>query len=187
MNILMIRYILEVEQDPTLLQKYGNGWYPNLDQYRLFLKKQQKNNQNFAKLIQRYRLVKKEDHLVETIFSSDLESISDFLEKDATKIFSGYGTISISNVLPEFLVPTCYISNGFFHDTEFLALKLVENGNFVVGVCDQQNSVFYQENMQKMNEFEKTLRKKHIPYKKYRNTQNRDTKAEVITYRREAL
>ncbi len=187
MNILMSRYILEVEQDPTLFRKFGNGWYPNLDQYRLFLKKQQRNNQDFAKLIQRYRLVKKEDHLVETVFSTEIENISDFLERDAIQIPSGYGSIYVSNRFPEFLYPTCYISNGFFHDTESLALQLVGYGSFVVGVCDQPDSVFYHENQYKMDEFEKILRKKHIPYKKYRNHQNHRDKAEVIAYRRETL
>lgn len=42
MNVLITRYILEVEQDPTLIKKFNNGWYPNFDKYRLFLHKQEK-------------------------------------------------------------------------------------------------------------------------------------------------
>lgn len=187
MELLMSRYILEVERDTSLFKKFGNGWYPNLDKYRLFLHKQEKNNESFSKLITRYHLIKKEDHIIETTASKDLESISFFLKREATIIPSSYGTIHVTEKIPATLeYPSCYISNGFYHDTERIALGLVGCGSFIVGVCDNPNSIFYQENVERIKEFEKILHKKHIPYKIYRHNNHRD-KCLVLAYRREVL
>ena len=74
MDILISRYILEELQDSSLFRKYENGsWYPNFDKYRLFLHK-------YAKTIEHYRLVKKSDHIFETVMSYDLVNVSDCLE-----------------------------------------------------------------------------------------------------------
>ena len=81
MGILMSRYILEIQQDPSLLKKYGECWYPDIDGYRRFIHKQEKNNENFAKLVKRYHLVKKEDNIIETVMSKELDSVSSFLNK----------------------------------------------------------------------------------------------------------
>ena len=43
MDILISCYILEELQDSSLFRKYENGsWYPNFDNYRLFLHKYEK-------------------------------------------------------------------------------------------------------------------------------------------------
>lgn len=187
MELLMSRYILEIEQDPSLFKKFGNGWYPNIDKYRLFLHKQEKNNENFAKLIIRYRLIKEEDHIIETIASKELETISSALNKEAITLQSSYGTIHISeDAIPDLKYPSCYISNGFYHKTEEIALSLVGKGSFIVGVCDNPESIFYQENSKRMQEFEKVLRKKHIPYRNYHHNNHCD-KCSVLAYRSDAL
>lgn len=187
MELLMSRYILEVEKDTSLFNKFGNGWYPNLDEYRLFLHKQEKNNESFSKLITRYRLVKKEDHIIETVASKDLESISFFLKREATIMQSSYGTIRVvKDILTTLEYPSCYISNGFYHDTEEIAFRLVGCGSFIVGVCDNPESIFYQENLERMIKFEKILRKKHIPYKNFHHNNHRD-KCVVLAYRSDKL
>ncbi len=189
MDVLMTRYILEIMQDSHLIKLYEKGnWYPNFDNYRLFLHKQEKNNQNLAKLIQRYRLVKSKDHLIETVFSHDINSVSFYLDtKDTTLIKTSYGTIQCScDFLDSLVCPTCYISNGFFRDTETIALKLVGHGSFVVGVCDHPDSIFYKENEKRMNDFEKILRKRHIPYKQFQHKNHRD-KASILYYRSDSL
>jgi hypothetical protein len=187
MEVLMMRYILEIEKDSSLIKLFGNGWYPNIDKYRLFLHKQEKNNQNLAKLIMKYHLVKSSDHLIETVASSELDNISFFLQKEANVIESSYGTIHVEKEIPiKMDYPCCYISNGFYNDTESIALSLVNRGSFVVGVCDNPDSIFYQENLKRIKEFEKILHKKHIPYHAYHHTNHRD-KCLVLAYRREEL
>lgn len=183
MEVMMSRYILESEKDSSLFKKFGNGWFPNIDKYRIFLRKQERNNNSFAKTINRYHLVKSSDHIIETVGSKDLESVSSFLEKDATFIESGYGTIKCSSIIPDNLVyPSCYISNGIYHDTEKLALRMVGYGSFVVGVCDNPSSMFYQENMKRIEELKKILNKKHVNYKTYRHNNHRD-KTLILCYR----
>lgn len=188
MEILMSRYILEIQQDTTLFKKFQNGsWYPNFDEYRLFLKKQEKNNNSFSKLISKYHLVKQQDHIVETVFSEELDSIATYLERESIQIKSGYGTITCPSSIPQTLeYPTCYISNGIFQDTETLVSKLINYGSFIVGVCDNPNSVFYQENIQRMKQLETILKKRHVSYRTYHHKNHRD-KCLVLSYRREAL
>lgn len=190
MEVLMTRYILEIMQEPKLIKLYNNGiWYPNFDDYHLYLHKFQKNNENFAKLIQRYRLVKNSDHIIETIFSDDLEKVSSFLKKDAIFIKADYGTIRCPNpstMVEPFLPSTCYISNGFFANTETIALKLVGCGSFAIGVCDNPTSIFYRDNKKRMENFQKILKKRHIPYRQYQHKNHRDT-ANILYYRCDTL
>ena len=188
MELLISRYILEIEKDPSLFKKFlNNCWYPNFDKYRLFLHKQEKNNNSFAKTINRYHLVKASDHVIETVSSKELETVSSYLEKEAILIQSGYGTIKYSSKLPNtFMYPSCYISNGIYHDTEELALHMVECGSFIIGVCDNPNSIFYKENMKRIDEFKKVLRKRHINYKTYSHNNHRD-KALILCYRSDSL
>lgn len=182
MELLMSRYILEIEKDTSLFKRYGNGWYPNFDKYRRFLHKQEKNNQSFSKLILRYRLIRKNEHLIETVMSKDLDSISTFLNMKSTKIESGYGTIYLPKPTPPLEYPSCYISNGFYHDTKDIALQMVGCGSFIIGVCDKEDSIFYQENIEKIKEFTKILKKKHIPYHIYKHSNHRD-KCYALAYR----
>ncbi len=188
METLVLRYILERMKDASLIKKYNEGlWYPNLADFQSFMKKQAKNNQNFSKLIKRYHLIKREDHIIETIFSEDLDSVSFYLEKKSTKIKSGYGTLKLPNNIPEvFQDTTCYISNGIFNDTKDLALKQVNNGSFIIGVCDNPNSIFYQENMKKIKELEMIFKKKHVPYRVYQHVNHRD-KCYIISHRRQVI
>jgi len=188
MNLLMSRYILEIEKDSKLFKLFMNGsWYPNFDKYRRFIHKQERNNNSFAKTISRYRLVKTNDHLLETVCSKDLDSVSSFLGKEATIIESGYGTIKCSSVIPNtFGYPECYISNGIYHDTENIALNMVNRGSFVVGVCDNPNSIFYQQNINRIAEFRKILDKKKIKYKVYEHNNHRD-KTLILYYRSDSL
>ena len=94
MDILISRYILEELQDSSLFRKYENGsWYPNSDNYRLFLYKYEKNNLSFAKAVDYYHLVKKSDYIFETVMSYDLVNASDCLEHRGKTLLSGYGTI----------------------------------------------------------------------------------------------
>ncbi len=191
MEILMSRYILEIEQDASLFRKFLDGsWYPNFDKYRLFLHKQEKNNLSFAKAINRYRLVKSNDQIIETVFSKDLNSVSTYLEKDATLIQSSYGTIRYQDESIFFneanYYNSCYISNGIFCNTNDLVLKVHRGGSFIVGVCDNPNSIFYQENIKRIEDLKQLLRKKHISYRTYKQHNHRD-KTLILYYRSDGL
>lgn len=188
MELLMSRYILEIEKDPSLFKKFlNNHWYPNFDKYRTFMHKQERNNNSFAKTINRYHLVKVNDHLIETVSSKELENVSSYLKKEAVLIESGYGTIKCSSEIPEtFISPCCYISNGIYHDTEELALHMIGCGSFIIGVCDNPNSIFYKENIERIEEFKKLLKKKHIDYKTYSHNNHRD-KTLILCYRSDNL
>lgn len=182
MELMMSRYILEIEKDASLFKKYCNGWYPNFDKYRKFIHKQEKNNQNFSKMILRYHLIKKTDNLIETVMSKELDNISTFLTNKSNKIVSGYGTIYLPKQTPSLEYPSCYISNGFYHDTKDIALQLVGYGSFIIGVCDNEESIFYQENIKRIKEFTEMLNKKHIPYRIYKHNNHRD-KCYALVYR----
>lgn len=179
MNILMLRYTLEILKDGRLYKRFLEGtWYPNFNEYSLFLKKLQRNNYQFANTIKRYHLVKSTDHLIETVFSKDkdIDNVSDFLKRDAILIPSSYGTIHIPNQEEpkDFIYPSCYISNGIFHDTKDIVLEMARGGSFAVGVCDNPESVFYQENIERINELKDLLRKKRISYKTCKHNNHRD-------------
>lgn len=180
----MSRYILEKEKDPSLFKKLLNGyWYPNFDKYRCFLLKQEKNNNSFAKTIIRYHLIKSNDHILETVSSKDIDSVSSFLNKDSILIESGYGNIKCSSLIPTtFIYPSCYISNGIYHDTETLALNMIGYGSFIIGVCDNPNSIFYQENLKRIEELKRIFKKKKIDYKTYNHNNHRD-KTLILYYR----
>lgn len=185
MDILISRYILEKLQDSSLFRKYENGsWYPNFDKYRLFLHKYEKNNLSFAKTIEHYRLVRKSDHIFETVMSYDLVNVSDCLEHRGKTLLSGYGTIYLPNEGREKLIvkENCYISNGFYHNTEEIALSKINNGSFVVGVCDNPNSIFYKENEERLYHLEKILRKGHVDFRCYSHKNHRD-KCLILAYR----
>lgn len=187
MSLLMFRYILEVMKDASLCKLFLNGtWYPNFDSYRLFINKQEKNDRSFAKTIKRYHLVKREDHLIETIFSKEIDSISTYLEKESIQITSSYGTVYLPKEQKEFPYPSCYISNGIFHDTKDIVLDMARGGSFIVGVCDNPESIFYQENMEKIKELKELLHKKHTPYKTYTQNNHRD-KTLILYYRSDTL
>ena len=176
MELLMSRYILEIEKDSSLFKKFLNGgWYPNFDEYRMFLRKQEKNNNSFAKTITRYHLVKSTDHVIETVCSKELSSVASFLNKDATIIQSGYGTIKFDSEISNILTyPSCYISNGIYHDTKELVTKMINYGSFIIGVCDNPNSIFYKENIERIKELKLYLDKRHVPYKTYKYDNHRD-------------
>lgn len=187
MNLLMFRYILEIEKDASLCKKFLNGsWYPNFDKYRMFLHKLEKNNSSFAKTIKRYHLVKSDDHLIETVFSKELDTICTYLEKDSTIIQSGYGTIHYQEKYDDFNYPSCYISNGIFHDTKDIVLEMARGGSFAVGVCDNPDSIFYQENIERIEELKSLLHKKHISYKIYKHNNHRD-KTLILYYRSDTI
>lgn len=179
----MSRFILEIKQDASLFKMFENGtWYPNFDEYRLFLHKQEKNNKDFSKTIKRYHLVKPSDRILETVFSSDIDSVSTYLEMKSKTIITSYGTIKVNE--EEILNLNnykCYISNGFFEKTRELALKEVNSGSFIIGVCDNENSIFYQDNIKRIRVFEKELRKKRILYRIYTQTNHRD-KCLILSY-----
>ncbi len=188
----MSRYILEIKQDASLFRKFLNGsWYPNFDEYRLFLHKQEKNNSNFAKTINRYHLVKANDQVIETVFSKDLDSVSTYLERDATLIQSSYGTIRCNDeqmlLEEEVSFRSCYISNGIFCNTKDMALRMRSvGGSFIVGVCDNPNSIFFQENIKRIEELKKLLRKYHISYQTCKHNNHRD-KTLILYYRSDSL
>lgn len=183
MNELMKRFILEVKQDPSLFKLFENGiWYPNIDEYRLFIRKQERNNRNFAKAIERYHLVRKKDLILETAFSEDINNVCAYLQNNGKTLITSYGTIRVNE---EELINlndyNCYISNGFFEKTRELALKEVNSGSFIIGVCDNENSIFYQDNIKRIRVFEKELRKKRILYRIYTQTNHRD-KCLILSY-----
>ncbi len=188
MSTLMSRYILEIKNDPKLLKKFDDGlWYPNFDNYRDFIHKQERNNKVFAKTVNRYNLVRESDYLIETVSSKDLDNVSFFLDRRAMIIESGYGTIKCNSQLPNtFSYPSCYISNGIYHDTESLALHMVECGSFVIGVCDSSDSVFYNENMQRIDEFKKMLNNEKVYYRTYKHNGQRE-KCLILYYRSDDL
>lgn len=151
-----------------------------------FYTNKKKNNHSFAKTIERYRLLKKNDHLLETVSSKEIDSVSLYLKKDSILIESGYGTIYCNSIIPNLEYPTCYISNGIYHDTEKIALNLIGCGSFIIGICDNPDSIFYKENLEKIKKIEKLLDKKHIKYKEITYINHRD-KCKIISYRSETL
>ena len=189
-SVLISRFILETKKDVRLIKMFENGiWYPNFDEYRMFLHKQERNNNSFSKLIKHYRLVRKNDLLVETVYSKDIKNVSTYLEREAIMIETGYGVIKVDNCdgnVLELAPFSCDVSNGFFDRTKELALKQVNRGSCIIGVCDNEESEFYKENISQMKELEKVLHKKHVPYKKYQHVNHRD-KCVLLSYRASSL
>lgn len=189
MELLLSRYIIEEMKDNRLFKLYSEGkWYPDFTKYKLFINKQERNNKSFAKLIERYHLIKTNDHVVESVFSKEINSITSYLNINGTMIYSNYGNMkNNANAVKIDLEPfTCYISNGFFNDTRNIALKQINRGNFIIGVCDNPNTIFYRENIIKIRCFEQELHKKHINYKKYEHTNHRD-KCIILSYKNNVL
>ena len=182
MSELIKRFILEIKQDPSLFKLFNNGtWYPNIDEYRLFLHKQEKNNRTFANVIKRYHLVKANNSILETVFSDDINNVCTYLEKAGKTLITSYGTIKVDNASINYNEYDCYISNGFFDVTRKLALNEVNRGSFIVGVCDNPGSIFYQDNAKRIKTFEKELHKRHISYRAYHHTNHRD-KCLILSY-----
>lgn len=178
---LLKRFVREVKHDPSLYSYYLKSAVPSiLNEYLLFLKKQMRNNVSFAKGIRRYHLVKNSDHLLETV-AHDEYSVSSYLEHPNSKILvSSYGKLVIRKPLdPEVNLSfdTCYISNGVYEDTESIIHELLHRGSFIVGVCDSEDSVFFQENMKLLKNLEAIIHKSDhkIQLKKIKHRQHRDT------------
>ena len=178
---LLKRFVREVKHDPSLYSYYLKSAVASiLNEYLLFLKKQMRNNVSFAKGIRRYHLVKNSDHLLETV-AHDEYSVSSYLEHPNSKILvSSYGKLVIRKPLdPEVNLSfdTCYISNGVYEDTESIIHELLHRGSFIVGVCDSEDSVFFQENMKLLKNLEAIIHKSDhkIQLKKIKHRQHRDT------------
>ena len=183
MNTLMARYILEILKDPTLFNKFAKGWYPDFSKYSLFIHKQNKNNENFSKTIKKYKLIKNNDKIYETVFSKDIDNISTFFDNDKEIFELSYGTIKTKNSLPEFEYPSVYVSNGVYVDTsDIIKNILIYGGSFVVGVCDNPNSIFYKENIIRLKEIETMLKHRKKNYKVFKNDNHRD-KTLILSYR----
>lgn len=178
---LLKRFVREVKHDPSLYSYYLKSAVPSiLNEYLLFLKKQMRNNVSFAKGIRRYHLVKNSDHLLETVAHAEY-SVSSYLEHPNSKLLvSSYGKLVIRKPLdPEVDLSfnTCYISNGVYEDTESIIHELLHRGSFIVGVCDSEDSVFFQENMKLLKNLEAIIHKSDhkIQLKKIKHRQHRDT------------
>lgn len=184
MEILMTRYIKEIEKDVSLIKKFGNGWYPSFDKYKMFIHKQEKNNENFSKTLKKYNLVRKSDTIYETVFSKDINNISNFFVNDKYLFTSGYGSTHYPKSSINLNKNTCYISNGVFDETFDICIGLIDKGSFVIGVCDNQDSVFYKENKQRLEEIRNFFDLSKIPYKIYKHNNHRD-KCYLISYRSE--
>ncbi|MBE6147799.1 MAG: hypothetical protein E7168_05695 [Firmicutes bacterium] len=144
---LIKRFTIEEKGDKRLYDLFMEGiWYPNIDEYRLFLKKIDSRNQEFAKFIEKFQLVKPSDHILET--ASNLEySMSDYLKNEnKTVIESKFVIVSVSSFLKDSIClssDTCYISNGVYEDTWSIASNLLGYGSFLIGFCaDKDNPVF---------------------------------------------
>lgn len=188
MELLISRYILEIEKDTSLFKKYGNGWYPNFDKYRSFLHKQEVNNRNFSKLINSYNLIKNSNPIVESVMSLDLVNVTNYLKNQSTKIVSSYGTICLSvEEKPQIQEFNYYISNGIYHNTcDILLETYAKSGKFIVGVCDNPESVFYKENLERIKEIENILKTRKIIYDKLSHINHRD-KCIILTNRSKGL
>ncbi len=177
---LLKRFVREIKQDPSLYTYYLNSYSPMvLEEYLMFLRKQSKNNFSFAKALKRYHLIKESDHLLETV-AHDEYSVTSYLDhSDSTIIQSEYGKLVIRQELDPNLQldhNTCYISNGIYRDTEALVHHLARGGSFVVGVCDNEDSLFFKENIEALKELEKIIKKRnHFEIKKVKHKQHRDT------------
>ena len=182
MELLMLRYILEVEDDIRLVKLYGNGWYPNFDKYRTFIHKQEKNNENFSKTIKSFNLVRKNDVLYETVFSKTISNVSSFFDNEKCLYLSGYGNVHYDKSLIPVSSNGIYISNGVFEDTIETCISMKGKGNFIVGVCDSPESVFYKENKEKLEELKKKLLENSMSFKTYKHNNHRD-KCYIISYR----
>ncbi|HIT21343.1 MAG TPA: hypothetical protein IAB56_00030 [Candidatus Scybalousia intestinigallinarum] len=190
---LLKRFVREVKRDPSLYSYYLRTAIPSiLNEYLMFLKKQSKNNASFAKGIIRYHLIRKSDHLLETVINEEY-SVSSNLEHPNQKTFiSQYGVLKINKELdPELYLSsdTCYISNGIYEDTESIVHQLLRQGSFIVGVCDSEDSLFFQENMKQLKELEKIIHKSDhkIQLKKIKHRQHRDTFYALYHREREEL
>lgn len=178
---LLKRFVREVKHDPSLYSYYLRTAIPSiLNEYLMFLQKQTKNNISFAKGIRRYHLLKDSDHLLETVIHDEY-SVSSYLEQPNSKILvSPYGKLVIRKPLdPEVILSsaTCYISNGVYEDTESIIHELLHRGSFIVGVCDSEDSLFFQENMKQLKELEAIIHKSDhkIQLRKIKHRQHQDT------------
>ena len=185
MEVLMTRYILEVMQDVDLLKLYGNGWYPNMDDYAKFFHKQEKNNEYFAKTIERYKLIRSDDCVFESVFSNELKNISDFIDNKSTTLKLGYGSVNIDSklILESLDYKKVYISNGIYRDTYEICNRIINHrGSFAVGVCDNPDSIFYKENKERAKDIESLLKKRRLPYLICKRN-NHNEKTYIISYR----
>lgn len=177
MEPIMKRYILEQVKDASLIKKFDLGiWYPNIDEFRFFYTKQEKNNECYSNLINKYNLIKKDDIILESVISVEMNGISDYLNKKSKKLMSGYGTIYLP-LEEEYKITTenFYISNGIYHNTESLCYQMYEkNKSFIVGVCADKNSIYFKENLERLKELKYRLKKKRILYREVEQNNHRN-------------
>jgi len=178
-NELLKRFVNEVMKEPELYNYYLNNPLMIQEKFSKFYFEQERNNKEFAKLIEKYHLVKSQDRVVETVLSLDLDNISTYLKNQNKNIFkSSYGTIKVSDAInPIINNNTCYISNGFYQNTKEIIKDILTypygptKPSFIIGVVERPtyiddqkiNSVFYEENLDKIKEFQKELHKKKVP------------------------
>lgn len=142
--------------------------------YRLFLKKCERQNREFVKLMEKYSLVEATDYILETASHSEY-SLSEFLKNEnKTVIESSFGKLTVMGTLRESLVlssNTCYISNGVYEDTEAIARNLFGYGSFAIGICADKNSPIFRETKIKLEKLKTELNtlKKNEKIKIYRD------------------
>lgn len=185
-NELIKMFCVNIKHDYSLYEMFLKGtWYPNFDEYRLFLNKINKNNINFAKTIERYNLVKKNDFILETSLNKEY-TVLDHLNREGKVIESKYGKFKVDrSLLDNVDYNTCYISNGIYEDTFFILENLINRASFIIGICDNDKSTFFENNMKLIEKEEKFLRKVHAKYKVYKHNNHRDKT--YILYSRRGL
>lgn len=192
-NELMQRFVREIKKDTSLYQFYLDNPMVIQKEFYEFFKKQEKNNEYFAKIIQKHHFVKSKDHIIETALSKDIDSISDYLKNEnKKKIVCRYGTIKspICDV-PTLENNSCYISNGFYENTEDTIKAIInyvygfEKPSFIIGAVDRPdyemvdgklirvNTDFFNENVTKIKKLQKELHHRHIPVSVYQESLER--------------
>lgn len=141
--------------------------YPNFEEFQRFLSSYQKMNKFFSKTLKRYQLLPEDASILETTLNKDY-TVSEFLEKPSKVIESTYGDIRFhDDMIQKHLSNTheIYISNGMYSDTIHLVHKFMDYKPFIVGICENVDSIRYQEDFKAVESLKKEYREKVKIYK----------------------
>lgn len=141
--------------------------YPNFEEFQKFLSSYQKTNKFFSKTVKRYQLIPENVSVFETVLNKEY-TVSEFLEKPSKVIESTYGDIRLHDDMIQNhlkISNEIYISNGMYSDTIHLVHKFMGHKPFVVGICENVDSIRYQEDFKVVESLKKEYREKVKIYK----------------------
>ena len=140
---------------------------PNYEEFQRFLSNYQKKNKFFLKTLKRYQLLPEHASILETTLNREF-SISEFQEKPSRIFESTYGEIRVSDCMIQECLSNLnqiYISNGMYSDTIPLISSFIDKKPVIVGICDDANSVRYQEDYKVVEALKREYREKVKIYK----------------------